>query len=90
MYPSFNEIWNRIVAHQGETFRTKTGKPFTYQIDSNYFLPSRTNYRIIKNDLETAFADVPFDGPGKINWRVRGPAYIWAVLHDPRIRRDNW
>ena len=90
MYSSFNEVWNRIVTHHGEAFYTKTGKLFTYQIDSNYFLPSRTNYRISKNDFEKAFADVPFNGPGDIKWSVRGPAYIWAILHDPRIRQDQW
>jgi alpha-beta hydrolase superfamily lysophospholipase len=28
---------------------------------------------------------VPLDGPGLINHIARGPAYVWAVLHDPRI-----
>lgn len=90
MRPSFNKVWTRIVSHQGEEFRTKTGKPFSYKVDSNYFLPSRTNYQISKNDFEKAYAEVPFDGPGVINWSVRGPAYIWAVLHDLRVSQGQW
>jgi len=65
-------------------------RSFTYEIDRDYFLPSRTDYRISKFDFEKAYADVPFDGPGIINWVVRGPSYVWAVLHDPRISQNEW
>lgn len=86
----FNVIWSRISALQGEKFETKTGKPFTFEIHGEVFRPSRTKYNIARADFEKAFALVPFDGPGMVNNLVRGPAYIWAVLHDIRIRKDDW
>lgn len=29
-------VWDRIRAHAGETFHTKTGLPFTYEVPGNY------------------------------------------------------
>ncbi len=86
----FEEIWRRIVTHEGEIFRTKTGLEFTYRIDGEGFYPSRTNYRISKTDFRRAYEIVPIDGPGVINDIVRGPAYVWAVLHDQRISLGEW
>lgn len=87
---SFEEIWSRIIAHTGDTFYTKTGMEFTYEIRGNGFIPSRTEFRISKADFRTAYQMVPMDGPGVINEIVRGPAYIWAVLHDQRISLGEW
>lgn len=90
MKASFEQIWRRIVAHEGETFHTKTGLEFTYEIKGKAFYPSRTNYRISRADFRAAYQIVPIDGPGKITWIVRGPSYIWAVLHDQRISGGEW
>jgi len=86
----FEEIWTRIVAHVGEAFYTITGLQFTYEVEADGFYPSRTHYRISRADFERAYQMVPIDGPGKINWIVRGPSYVWAVLHDERISRGEW
>ena len=88
--PSFAQVWDRIVAHEGQEFHTKTGLEFTYEISSEGFLPSRTSYRIAKSDFAGAYAIVPFQGPGQINKLSRGPAYVWAVLHDRRISNGQW
>ena len=88
--PGFEEVWKRIVAHAGETFHTKTGLPLTYELVGDGFYPSRTRYRISKADFEVAYQMVPIEGPGAINDIVRGPAYVWAVLHDPRISSGQW
>ena len=87
---SFQEIWTRIVAHPGQTFHTKTALEFTYEMEGDGFCPSRAAYRISKTDFETAYDMVPIDGPGVINNIVRGPAYVWAVLHDNRISSGEW
>jgi hypothetical protein len=87
---TFEEVWNRIVALQGEIFHTKTGLKFTYKIEGDGFCPSRTEYRIDKSDFEKACEMVPIEGPGTINNLVRGPAYIWAVLHDKRVSMEEW
>jgi hypothetical protein len=86
----FEEVWRRIVAHEGDEFRTTTGLPFTYEIAGDILHPSRTKYNIAKSQVAKAFELVPFDGPGIINAIVRGPSYVWAILHDARIRRSRW
>jgi hypothetical protein len=37
-----------------------------------------------------AYEMVPIKGHGGINEIVRGPAYVWAVLHDARISSGEW
>jgi hypothetical protein len=88
--PPFFEVWNRVVAHAGEVFNTKTGLTFTYRVVGDRFLPSRTRYQVARYDFEDAYRLVPLSGPGQINNIVRGPAYVWAVLHDARISRGAW
>jgi hypothetical protein len=84
-------VWNRMAAHEGEEFETIRGLPFTYTIDGNIFRSSRAEQDIPRSEFEKAIiAGLPVEGPGAINNLVRGPAYIWAVLHDRRIRQDDW
>ena len=88
--PKIEEVWRRIKALEGEEFHTKTGKTFTFEITGDVFRPSRTEYNVSKSDFGKAFEFVPFDGPGVVNNLVRDPAYVWAVLHDRRIRQQDW
>jgi hypothetical protein len=48
--------------------------------------PSRTAYRISQSEFRKAHEMMPIKGPGEISQLVRGPSYVWAILHDPRIR----
>lgn len=77
-----DEAWSRVTSLQGDEFRTKTGKPFTYSVAADVLTPSRTEYNLSKAQFAKALALVPLDGPGQINQLVRGPAYTWAVLND--------
>jgi hypothetical protein len=88
--PPFEVIWARITALQGEQFSTITGLPFTYSVNGEGLFPSRTDYRLSRGDFETAYALVPIPGPGVINNDVRGPAYVWAILHDQRVSQGAW
>jgi hypothetical protein len=88
--PSFAVVWKRVAELQGEGFATITGLPFTYRVEGDALFPSRTEYRLSKKNVEKAYNIVPFDGPGVINRIVRGPAYVWAILHDPRVARGRW
>lgn len=88
--PSIDDVWHRLKGLEGHDFETKTGKPFTFEISGDVFHPSRTRYNVAKADIRKALDLVPFDGPGVINRIVRGPAYVWAVLHDRRVRRQDW
>jgi len=86
----FDEIWKRIKSHEGEAFRTKRDFEFIYKIRGNAFHCSRTDYLLARSNFKKGYAHVPLDGPGLINHIVRGPAYVWAVLHDPRITLGAW
>lgn len=88
--PSIDEVWRRIEAHQGETFHTKRGFPLTYSVSGRTLTTSRAKQGIGVLDFAKALEIVPFEGPGAVTWDVRGPAYIWAILHDPRIRQRDW
>src|SRR5690606_15266587 len=58
---------------------------FTYRCDGRACYPSRTNYVLSREDFRTVYDRMPVPGPAVIEDLVRGPAYIWAILHDPRI-----
>ena len=90
MTPSIDTIWKRLESLQGEQFETISGKPFTYEISGNVFVSSRTDFNLSRADFEKALALVPIGGPGEISDLVRGSAYIWAVLHDRRVRKSDW
>ena len=84
------EVWERIKAHQNERFETKRGEPLTYAIEGNTIVVDRSpNYPIHFGQVEKALERVPVDGPQQLH-DLRGPGYLWAILHDPRIRRDDW
>ncbi|MBN2015914.1 hypothetical protein JW766_03700 [Candidatus Dojkabacteria bacterium] len=96
--PEFDVVWSRIVEQQEEVFRTigcykKTSakcSEFTYRIEGEYFYPSKAKYKISKSQFRKAYDLVPFKGPGVICGTIRGPSYIWAVFHDPRISLKQW
>ena len=87
---SFPAVWARIAAHAGQRFSTKTGRPFVYAIERDALVTDRTDYPLAKGNFAEALKQVPFDGPGRIAQTVRGPAYVWAILHDSRIRGVEW
>ena len=87
---NLDTIWSRLRAHAGDEFETKTGKPFTYEIDGHVFRPSRTARNIHATNFEKVIGLLPIDGPGEISNVVQGSAYVWAVLHDRRIRKNDW
>ena len=87
---NIDTVWARIRKLEGHDFETKRGLPFRYEISGDIFLPSRTKYKIAKTNFEKALEHTPMDGLGQISNLVRGSAYVWAVLHDARIRRSDW
>lgn len=88
--PSFAEIWKRIIACENEEFKTISNLPFTYEINGTTLIPSRTEYNLSKSDFIKAYELVPINSPQVITKLVRGPSYIWAILHDERISRGEW
>jgi len=87
---SFDEVWDRIKTFQGQIFHTITGLEFSYIVLGSYLKTTRTVYNLSKRDFSRASSMVPIPNPGAINNIVRGPAYIWAILHDQRISQGEW
>lgn len=100
-WPPFQMIWDRICHLQGKEFITKMGKPFTYSVESGTTVwVERDGHRINQSLAKSNFTQVysmmqikPIAGPAEINERaiksgqsqVRGPSYVWAILHDKRV-----
>ncbi len=76
-------LWTEITAHQGETFYTKKGLPFTYYIKGGELFASRRERSITRSTFEAAYRKImnnpdEVTGPKKLN--VYGAPYVWAVL----------
>ena len=90
MVNTVDEIWQRMKIFEGEIFRTIKNLEFTYGISGDVLIPSRTEYHLTKSDVSKVLKRVPLKGPGEISNDVRGPSYLWAILHDSRISNDEW
>lgn len=88
--PPFAEAWTTIKTLQGERFATKRELPFTYSVAGDALTTTRTDYPLGRAEFEKAYRLVPCKGPGEFNNDVRGPAYVWAILHDERVRKGRW
>ena len=86
---NFIDIWNNIIANEGNLFYTIKGKEFTYKVNGNKIITSRTSRNITKNDIEKAFNLLPLTGPSVINNLVQGPSYVWSILNDKRIKNKQ-
>ncbi|MGG1679520.1 hypothetical protein ACIFOT_27925 [Neobacillus sp. NRS-1170] len=83
------EIWERIRSCEGETFKQIKGGEFYYTIKSNQLHLSRTNRIISKGIIEQALVHVPFENTVPLQ-NLQAPSYIFAILMDKRIRKNDW
>lgn len=88
--PPFEEIWARIKNRAGHTFFTKTGLRFSYTVQEDRVILNRKNYYITRQDLKKAYPFVPTKGPSQITASIRGPSYVWAILHDAQISMGQY
>ena len=86
---SIDEIWRRIEARQGDTFRQIRGGEFTYRAKGGYLELSRTNQKVSRSDLEEALRLVPLQSTTPVQ-HLRAPSYIFAILMDDRISQGDW
>lgn len=81
---TIENLWDVMIAHQGETFYTAKGLPFTYTIRGGEFFTERKKKSITRATFEKAFLKVQEDtdhtikGPKALN--VFGAPYIFAVF----------
>jgi hypothetical protein len=87
--PSFDAVWARIRAHEGERFRQIRGQEFTYVVAGSALVPSTTKQNLARSQFEQAYALVPLPDTTSIQ-HLRGPSYLYAVLMDARVRQADW
>lgn len=82
-------LWDVIGEHQGKSFLTKKGLPFTYTIKGGELFTDRRERSITRSTFEKAYEKLRLDravedapakivGPKTLN--VYGAPYIWAVF----------
>jgi len=86
-------VWKRIVAHEGDQFRTATGLPFTYSLEGNGIWFNRDGRRIeqrlARSEVDQAILLCPVSKATELS-RFRNYAYLFGLLKDPRIRSKDW
>jgi hypothetical protein len=80
-----DEVFRRIVAHEGDTFQQKRGETFTYTVSAQSIRLDRSNRMVGKGEFAKALEKCPLTGPGQIN-HVQAPSYVFAILTDDRIK----
>ena len=85
-----NQIWERIIEHEGEEFRTTRGLVFTYRVISDHeIVPIRDGnerWTLTKNLFEEALSFPSLSGK-EFNNKIIGASYVRGILEDPRINR---
>lgn len=82
-------IWNRIKECEGQAFYQIKGGEFTYNINGNVLELSRTNRSISKNTFKEALKQVPLENTVPLQ-RLQAPSYLFAILMDSRIKKEDW
>ena len=87
------EVWQRIVIHQGEQFQTVRGLPFTFEVEGGgiwFFRDGkRVNRKLTRTQFEVALSRCPLTRTTEISDLMDYP-YVFAVLTDRRIRGQEW
>ncbi|MCW8137960.1 MAG: hypothetical protein KIT58_03555 [Planctomycetota bacterium] len=87
--PSIDVVWDRLRRHQGEVFRQITGGDFTYVVESDKVVPSRTDWLFPKKQIAEAVSLMPIESTVPLQ-HLYGPSYLYAMLMDGRIRGKDW
>ncbi len=81
---NIDNVWNKIVACEGQVFLQVRGKPFTYSIRGNSIVLHTTNRQIPKSDVAKAVPLLPLKSTVPLQNR-QAPSYLFALLTDHRI-----
>jgi len=89
--PNIGTVWSRVFAHAGQIFHTVSGIPFTYDCGMGYIRLKNTERNIPKSNFAKVLSCIPLGNVAKVQrLGVQGPAYLYAILIDPRIRQNDW
>ncbi|MNY19143.1 hypothetical protein D3C86_1525640 [compost metagenome] len=86
MKTKFDTLWTRVQANTGQIFHTKTGRVCSYEAHETYVELQNTSHNIPRSHFERAFEMMPTQRVADLN-ALRGYAYLWGIMMDPRIRQ---
>lgn len=82
-------LWERIKECEGKVFQQIRGGEFYYKVNGNLVVLSRTNRSVSKTTFSKALKDVPLKNTVPLQ-NLQAPSYLYAILMDKRIRKDDW
>ncbi|MEK4343177.1 hypothetical protein [Brevibacillus sp. FSL L8-0710] len=82
-------VWDRIKDSEGQIFRQLRGGEFTYEVKGNVIVLSRTNRSVSKSTFQEALKYVPLENTVPVQ-KLQAPSYLFAILMDARIRKNDW
>lgn len=84
----FEEVWEKIQQHAGETFYLLGGMTFTYEVRADQLQPSTSERPIARSDFERVYAmgEVPNQRALKSMGFAAGAPFLFSILTDPRLR----
>ncbi len=77
-------IWEKVKLHQGETFHTVRGLEFTYKVNGETVIHTRSKATLSRSDFEKAVRLAP-KKPSDLHNDVAGPSYVYAIITDSRL-----
>ncbi|OXS78310.1 hypothetical protein [Domibacillus enclensis] len=83
------DVWDRIKTYEGQMFKQKKGKEFSYSIKGNILFLKTTNRSITKKVVEQALKLVPLESTVPVQ-HLQAPSYLYGILMDDRVRGDKW
>ena len=81
----FEALWARVKSCAGQSFYTKTGKDCSYEARDTYIILKNTRHCISKTHFAQALERMPTSRVADLR-DLRGPAYVWGIMMDARIR----
>ncbi|MCP1190832.1 hypothetical protein NKR17_17440 [Priestia flexa] len=84
-----DKIWERITQCEGDNFKQIRGKEFTYSVKGNSVYLNTTERSISKSEFTKALKLVPLENTVQLQ-NFQAPSYLFAILMDKRIRKNDW
>lgn len=82
-------LWERIKECEGLIFQQIKGGEFSYKVKGNLIILSRTNRSVSKATFNEALKKVPLKNTVPLQ-NLQAPSYLYAILMDKRIRKNDW
>lgn len=76
-------LWTKLAEHQGKTYYTAKGLPFTYEITGNEIFFSRREKSVTRSTVNHAYQRMTEENiTGSKQLGVFGASYLYPVLKD--------